>query len=136
MSFFFSILVASLAVDLPAFMTHALVSSGIPSAVAAKVAQLPPTAALFAAFLGYNPMRSLIPGNVLSHLSTANRANLLSTGFFPHAIAPAFVAGLHNAFYLAVGLSAAAAVFSFLRGPRYIHELDGQRRSEDDEEES
>jgi hypothetical protein len=38
---------------------------------------LPPTAALFAAFLGYNPMAHLLPASALQHLPAAARATVL-----------------------------------------------------------
>ncbi|MDG7027489.1 MAG: hypothetical protein JRN16_03655, partial [Nitrososphaerota archaeon] len=76
------------------------------------------------AFLGINPMGVLlqqmgpmlpvpIPGSVA--------ATLTSKGFFPTAIAPAFMAALRLTFYIGAGLSLAAAVASALRGRKYVH---------------
>ncbi len=54
--------------------------------------------------------------NVLHALPIANQANLLGRSFFPNLILPPFTLGLHGVFYLS------AALASFLRGKRYIHE--------------
>ena len=46
---------------------------------------------------------------------------LFGKTFFPHLILPAFMDGLHLAFYVSAGLAAVAALASLLRGKRYIH---------------
>ncbi|OAT80767.1 MFS transporter [Desulfotomaculum copahuensis] len=122
MALFFSIVIAGLAHNLPPVLYQGLVSAGIPTAWAAKVAELPPTGALFAAFLGYNPMSSLIPPGVLAHLPAASRAYVLGKDFFPLTIAPAFMASLRIAFYISAAMSLIAAIASFMRGERYIYE--------------
>jgi len=93
---FFSIITAGLASSLPITLLNGLTRSGVPTAVANRIAHLPPTAALFAAFLGYNPMATLLPGNVLSALSKADQANLLGRSFFPNLISPPFMTGLRG----------------------------------------
>jgi hypothetical protein len=45
---------------------------------------------LFAAFLGYNPIRTLLGPAGLANLSPAQAANLTGTGFFPRLIAGPF----------------------------------------------
>ncbi|MGZ4390223.1 MAG: MFS transporter, partial [Gaiellaceae bacterium] len=52
---FFSLMIVGLASGLPHAMESGLVAHGVPAADAARVAQLPPVATLFASFLGYNP---------------------------------------------------------------------------------
>ena len=110
---------------LPSTLSSGLSAAGVPSAVADQIAHLPPTSALFAAFLGYNPMANLIPANVLHALPMANQANLLGQHFFPNLISPPFLVGLHGAFYLSAGMCFIAACASVLRGKRYVH---GQSR--------
>ena len=92
--------------------------AGVPPAAARTIAHLPPTAALFAAFLGYNPMATLLPPSVLHGLPAVKQANLLGHSFFPNLISPPFMIGLHGVFYLSAALCLVAAVASFLRGKR------------------
>ena len=127
MALFFSIVIAGLAHNLPPVLYHGLVAAGIPSAVAARVSELPPTGALFAAFLGYNPMGSLIPPEVLAHLPAAVKAQVLGKEFFPRTIAPAFMASLRVAFYISAAMSFIAAVASFMRGERYVYDEQKQK---------
>jgi MFS family permease len=119
---FFSIVTIGLASALSSTLFNGLSRAGVPGAVAEKIAHLPPTSALFAAFLGYNPMKTLLPVNVLHALPIANQANLLGRSFFPNLILPPFTVGLHGVFYLSAAMCFVAALASFLRGKRYIHE--------------
>ncbi len=115
---FFSIVTAGLAASIPATFYSGLTRYGVPSADANAIAHLPPTAALFGAFLGYNPIGELLPPSVLAHLSAANRATLLGKEFFPALISSPFMLGLHTVFYLSAGFCAIAALASLLRGRR------------------
>lgn len=118
---FFSIITAGLAASLPVTLFSGLTQAGVPAAVADKIGHLPPTSALFAAFLGYNPMATLLPSNVLHSLSAAQQANLLGHSFFPNLISPPFMTGLRNVFYLSAAMCLVAAVTSFLRGRHPIY---------------
>jgi MFS family permease len=123
-AFFFSVLTAGLASSLPGVMYSGLTQYGLPGALAHQISQTPPIGVLFAAFLGYNPMRSLLNGSPLPaahHLSAQVQATIYSKTFFPHLILPAFMDGLRAAFYVSAILSVIAAVASLLRGKRYIH---------------
>ncbi|HEY7122642.1 MAG TPA: hypothetical protein VH540_01705 [Ktedonobacterales bacterium] len=82
------------------------------------VGRLPPTSALFGAFLGYNPVAQLLPPTTLQPLSAANQSALLSKTFFPNLISGPFIVGLHAVFYVSVGLCLIAATASYLRGQR------------------
>jgi EmrB/QacA subfamily drug resistance transporter len=123
---FFSIVIAGLAASLPSTLTSGLTAAGVPGSVAAQIAHLPPTSALFAAFLGYNPMANLLPASVLHALPAANQANLLGHSYFPNLISPPFLVGLRGAFYLSAILCVVSAFASMLRGKRYIHEQSSQ----------
>jgi MFS family permease len=57
---FFTLIITGLASRLPATLAHGLTAQGVPAGAAAKVAALPPTATVFGAFLGYNPIASLL----------------------------------------------------------------------------
>ena len=121
---FFSLITAGLAAALPVTLSSGLLKQGVPGLVANTIAHLPPTAALFAAFLGYNPMATLLPANVLHALPTANQATLLGQSFFPNLISAPFMVGLHAVFYLSATLCLIAAFASLLRGKRYIHTVE------------
>ena len=56
MTLYFAILIIGLSSKLPSILYQGLVGAGVPIPLAQKVSVLPPTSALFAAFLGYNPM--------------------------------------------------------------------------------
>ena len=86
------------------------------------IAHLPPTSALFAAFLGYNPMSTLLPPHVLHALPFVSQANLLGHSFFPNLISPPFMIGLHGVFYLSAAMCFVAALASFLRGKHSTYE--------------
>lgn len=121
---FFSLITAGLAAALPVTLSSGLLKQGVPGLVANTIAHLPPTAALFAAFLGYNPMATLLPANVLHALPTTNQATLLGQSFFPNLISAPFMVGLHAVFYLSATLCLIAAFASLLRGKRYIHTVE------------
>lgn len=118
MTLYFSILIIGLTQHLPATMYQGLVHAGVPAAVAFKVANLPPTGALFAAFLGYNPMAQLLPAAVLHQLPQATQQLILGKVFFPQLIAPAVMSSLRIAFYISAALSIIAAIASFMRGKK------------------
>ena len=120
----FSLVTLGLAANLPGALYSQLSGAGIPAAVALQVSHLPPIGALFAAFLGYNPMGTLLPPDVLAALPQASRALVLGKSFFPNLIAGPFMDGLRIAFALSVVLSVLAAIASLLRGPRFIYELE------------
>jgi hypothetical protein len=71
---------------------------------------------LFAAFLGYDPVHTLIGSGVISHLSAANAAAISNHTFFPTLIAGPFRSGLHKAFAFAIAACALAALMSWSRG--------------------
>ncbi len=123
---FFSLMIAGLAASLPRALLHGLTAQGVPHAVAEKVAGLPPVGSLFAAFLGYNPVGSLLgPTGVLAHLPPGNRDTLTGKQFFPHLMAGPFHHGLVIVFSAAAAMTLVGAVASLLRGQKYVH-LDEQ----------
>lgn len=126
----FTLVTVGLASDLPGTMYRGLTQVGIPAQVATTVANLPPTGALFAAFLGYNPMGTLLPPAVLQSLPNASRATILGQQFFPNLISGPFMTGVVVAFSISAALALAAAVISLFRGKRYIYghdEFEGLR---------
>jgi EmrB/QacA subfamily drug resistance transporter len=123
---FFSIVTAGLAAALPSSLYNGLSQAGLPAPLATTISHLPPTAALFAAFLGYNPMGTLLPPSALHALPASSQAALLSKEFFPNLIASPFMVGLHAVFYIAAGMCIVAAIASYFRGKRYIHGQEDQ----------
>jgi MFS family permease len=117
---FFTLIIIGLASTLPGTLYHGLSAHGVPHAYAAKVAHLPPVGSLFAAFLGYNPIGTMLHP-VLGHMSHAKAAFLTGHRFFPSLVAQPFASGIHEAFYFAAGCCVVAAVASWLRGKKYIH---------------
>ena len=119
---FFSLMIAGLAASLPGTLYRGLTAHAVPAAVAAQVSQLPPVASLFAALLGYNPMATLLPAQVIQALPASQAAILTSKEFFPQLISAPFGQGLAVAFIAAALMSAVAAWASWLRGGRYVHD--------------
>ncbi|MFJ4667890.1 MFS transporter [Kitasatospora purpeofusca] len=113
---FFSLMVAGLAGSLPHTLSDGLTAQGVPAADAHAVARLPPVGTLFAAFLGYNPVRELLGPQVLAQVPAGNAATLTGREFFPHLISGPFHDGLMVVFSLAIAMSLVAAVASLLRG--------------------
>jgi MFS family permease len=113
---FFSVIITALSVHLPPALESGLERAGLPKATAGEVAHIPPTAALFAAFLGFNPVRALVPASELQNLPHHVQHQILNHGFFPQLFAPPFLIGLHWVFYISAGMCGVAAVASFLRG--------------------
>ena len=58
---FFTIVTLGLAAALPGHLYHGLTAEGVPASEALKVSHLPPIGSLFAAFLGFNPIQTLVP---------------------------------------------------------------------------
>jgi hypothetical protein len=115
---FFTLMITGLAATLSTTMTAGLEAHGVPAAVAQHVGHLPPVSILFAAFLGYNPIQSLIGAHVLSQLPPASAAVLTGRQFFPELISKPFEAGLHQAFTFSLVVCLIAAVASWSRGGR------------------
>jgi MFS family permease len=126
---FFSLMIVGLATTLPAAMAHGLSAQGVPAAVAHKVASLPPVGTLFAAFLGYNPIRTLLGPHVLARMGTAHAATVTSKSFFPSLISGPFHHGLVIVFLASAGLCAAAGVASLWAGNQ--HGAEGERPAPD-----
>ena len=119
---FFSLMVAGLAARLPAAMSAGLTANGVPTATAARVAHLPPVGSLFAAFLGYNPVATLLGPATLGRLQPGQAATLTGTAFFPRLMAAPFQHGLVVVFLAALAMSLVAAAASASRGGRYVHQ--------------
>jgi MFS family permease len=130
MGLFFTLLVIGLNAKVPSAMYRGLVAHGIPGALATQLAHLPPLGYVFAAFLGYNPLKSLLGAKALAHLPAAQAAVLTGRSFFPQLIGGPFKHGLVLILAFGVVMCVVAAIASLLRGSRYIHE-DEESRAQD-----
>ncbi|MGE5137772.1 MAG: MFS transporter [Gemmatimonadota bacterium] len=120
---FFSLMITGLASTLPTTLTRGLTAQGVPHQLAQLVGSLPPVGSLFAAFLGYNPVRTLLaPTGVLHRLPPAHVATLTGKRFFPQLISQPFHHGLVIVFAAAMAVLVIAAAASALRGGRFVHE--------------
>jgi MFS family permease len=91
---FFSLMIAGLATSLPHTMYAGLTANGVPVETATRVSNLPPVGSLFAAFLGYNPMETLLGPDVLRALPAGRAEYLTGRSFFPQLISGPFKHGL------------------------------------------
>jgi EmrB/QacA subfamily drug resistance transporter len=120
---FFSLLIAGLHSDLPHTLSSGLQAQGVPPNIASHVAALPPVSTVFAAFLGYNPVETLLrPTGILNQLPTHNVEVLTGKNFFPHLISDPLHGGLVVVFLAAAAMALTAAVVSVFRGAQYYHE--------------
>jgi MFS family permease len=120
---FFSIVTLGLASSLPGHLYQGLVAQGVPVGQARQLSHLPPIGSLFAAFLGYNPLQTEIPHQVLVNLGTVRAHYITGHSFFPKLISPSFQNGLRLAFDFAAATTFIAAAASWLRGGKYVHSV-------------
>jgi MFS family permease len=113
---FFTLMIVGLSSTLSRTMVAGLVAHGVPQAVADHVGALPPVSILFAAFLGYNPIETLLGDPVLNALPAPDKAALIGHSFFPDLISAPFHAGLTEAFVFAAIACLIAAAASWSRG--------------------
>ncbi len=118
---FFTLMIIGLASGLPHATQTGLVAHGVSPADATRISHLPPVATLFAAFLGYNPVQTLLGPHVLHRLSPADAHTLTGRGFFPHLISSPFHTALVYAFVFAIAACVVASLASLLRGGKYVH---------------
>ena len=127
---FFSLMIIGLASTLPHTLSAGLQAHGVPAATAHSIGNTPPVSVLFASFLGYNPVQTLVGPHVLSHLSAHSQTILTGRAFFPHLISAPFRNGLHAAFAFAIIACLVAAAASAMRGGVY-HDGDSRTPDED-----
>ncbi len=114
---FFSLLVIGLSASLPTSLTAGLEGQGVTSQVAQQIGALPPAGLLFAAFLGINPIQSLLQqAGALDSLSQQAQATLTGRQFFPDLISGPFHSGLTVVMLIAGALTLLGAAASFCSG--------------------
>jgi hypothetical protein len=136
---FFSLMIAGLASSLPQALTTGLTTHHVPAAAADRIANVPPVGSLFAAFLGYNPIETLLgPTGILKALPQPDSAALTGKEFFPNLISGPFHDGLVIVFLAAAIMSLIGAVASFVGGKKFVFADDEEAKqastAADDEE--
>ena len=122
---FFSLMIVGLSGGLHHSLYTGLTAHGVSKAAAAKAANLPPVATLFAAFLGYNPVQTLL-GSGIHSVSAAQQHILLGHTFFPSVISAPFSSALSSAFVFGLAACFVAALASLI--PAKGQPVIGRRR--------
>ncbi|MHB2029440.1 MAG: MFS transporter [Acidimicrobiales bacterium] len=117
---FFSLMIVGLTGTLPRAMFRGLSAHGVAAGQAHTVANLPAVGSLFSSFLGFNPLKSLLGTQALTHVSLAQWTLLTGKHFFPSLLQSPFHHGLIIVFAIAIVISVIGALFSALRGERYV----------------
>jgi hypothetical protein len=121
---FFTIVIVSLSASLPGALSAAVTSAGASPQLAHIFSETPASSALFASFLGYNPVKTILqtmPQSLVNTIPTATLNYITGSTFFPHAISGPFMAALREAFVIGAIMCVAAAVCSALRGGKYVY---------------
>jgi MFS family permease len=119
---FFSLMIVGLTSTLPKAMYRGLSAHGVAATQAHTVANLPVVGSLFSSFLGYNPLKGLLVSRAHTHVSLSTWSTLTGKKFFPDLIESPFHHGLIIVFSVAIGLSVIGAIFSALRGERFVQQ--------------
>jgi len=118
---FFTIIIVSLTATLPAALSTAAITAGVPE-IAPVLSTTPASSALFASFLGYNPVATILnalPSSITSTIPAATTEYLTGSTFFPNAISGPFMTALRVAFIIAAVMCIIAAICSMLRGKKH-----------------
>ncbi|MEZ0580686.1 MFS transporter [Nocardioides sp. MH1] len=126
---FFSLMIAGLAARLPSTLTGGLQDHGVTPQAADAAGQLPPVASLFASFLGFNPIATIlgqidrlgVPVGITLGDSDPRYAKLTDQHFFPQLMSDPFHHGLVVVFAAAAVMCVLAAVASWFAGGKYVH---------------
>ena len=113
-------------------MYGGLTQQGMPPPIAERLANAPPMTYLFAAFLGYNPLGTLIPAQVLNALPPAQAATITSRTFFPQLISGAFDNGIVKVLIFSVVMCLIAGGASWLRGSKYVYHEESEYETSPD----
>ena len=125
MAMFFTIVIVGITQKFPGAMTASLASIGAVQ-LAPVLSSIPPTGALFSAFLGFNPVTTILgglPHQFVASIPSGTLTTLTGTTWFPSTLAEAFMPALRLSFYIGAAFCAVAAILSALRGANYVHEM-------------
>jgi len=121
---FFSLMIAGLAAKLPTTLTNGLQAHGVAPDAAAAAGQFPPVGSLFASFLGFNPIQTIL-GQLQAaghHLGNPDLATLTGKSFFPQLMSDPFHSGLVVVFGSAAAMCVLGAIASLIAGGKYVHQ--------------
>ena len=121
MAIIFSLMIIGLNATMPAALYSGLLQNGIPVQIAQQIANAPSIGYLFAAFLGYNPLNTVIPPSVLQSIPAEQAATITSRAFFPQLIEPAFHNGLSQILVFSIIMCVIGAVASWVQGGKYVY---------------
>lgn len=117
---FFSLMIAGLSSSLPRVLFGSLTGLGISPTVAAAISKFPPVGSLFAAFLGFNPLKVLtVP--FASQISISASKVIYSSTYYPGILSSPFKHGLSIAFGFAAIFCVTASFVSAFRGKKYVY---------------
>lgn len=116
---FFSLLIIGFSISLPGALYGGLVSQNVSNEAATQISKMPASSALFAALLGYNPMKTILSQDIINSLPIKNANIILGNAFFPNIISSSFMSGMRIVMYTGAIMTFLAAIFSALRGKRY-----------------
>jgi hypothetical protein len=131
MSVFFTIVIVGIQKSFPGAVHSSFASLGSEQIAPAvqqlsnQLAAISPTNALFSAFLGYNPMNSILNSmdpSIVSAIPQQIVTTLTSNYWFPQTLQQAFMPALRISFIIGAVLCGIAAVLSAMRGQRYVYE--------------
>ncbi|MGC9208767.1 MAG: MFS transporter [Nitrososphaeria archaeon] len=121
MALFFTIAITVFTQLVPSEIMSVASQMGLPRQVASFLASVPPTGLLFATFLGINPA-SALPTAVQDALPPKALSVLNSNTFLPSVLGNPFVVGLRDSIYISLALVIVGALFSAMKGGRYVYE--------------
>ncbi len=119
---FFSLMIIGLTSTLPKAMTRGLTAAGVSASTAHAAAHTPVVGSLFSSFLGFNPLKSLLVSQSHAGVTSASWLHLTGKAFFPNLISAPFHHGLVIVFTVAIAMAVIGAIFSALRGERFVHQ--------------
>lgn len=129
MAIFFTMLLTFLSNQLPQQITAMLSSYGFPKQVISFLSSIPVSGLLFGAFLGVEPASSM-PSSLLSLLPPKVLELLNSRTFLPQLLGPSFMSALRESLYISTVLVLLGALFSLMRGEKYVYESDFAQKNE------
>ena len=121
MALFFTIAITIFTEYVPSQIAMVSAQYGLPPQISRFLSSLPATGLLFAAFLGIDPA-SAIPSAYQDLLPSGVMKLLNSNTFLPEVLGNPFMIGLRYSLYISVVMVAVGAVFSAMKGKRYVYE--------------